>query len=244
MLKIERIDCYYGGVQVLKDVSLDVAPGEILGLLGRNGAGKTTMLRTIMGQIRPRSGRIEFDGKELTGLDPHRIPRHGIAYVPQGRRLFAQLSVEENLRMGLLAGNGGPETLDRVLDLFPVLTGRLRQRAGTLSGGEQQRVAVARVLAQRPSIILADEPVSSLDPLRAAEVLELLTEVQAHHDTTLFMSLHQPRLAIAYAKRIIGLRNGRAVFDGPPETLTDSIMEEIYGGKNLLQFDDAAANSR
>ncbi len=219
MLKIERIDCYYGGVQVLKDVSLDVAPGEILGLLGRNGAGKTTMLRTIMGQIRPRSGRIEFDGRELTGLDPHRIPRHGIAYVPQGRRLFAQLSVEENLRMGLLAGNGGPETLGRVLGLFPVLTDRLRQRAGTLSGGEQQMLATARALCLGPKLLLLDEPSEGLMPSLVAKLLDTIGGLKARGVAVLLVE-QKVEAALQVADRIAFLENGSVRHQATPRELT------------------------
>ena len=218
MLKIERIDCYYGGVQVLKDVSLDVAPGEILGLLGRNGAGKTTMLRTIMGQIRPRSGRIEFDGKELTGLDPHMVPRQGIAYVPQGRRLFAQLSVEENLRMGLLAGNGGPETLGRVLGLFPVLTERLRQRAGTLSGGEQQMLATARALCLGPKLLLLDEPSEGLMPSLLAKLLDTIGGLKARGVAVLMVE-QKVEAALQVADRIAFLENGSVRHQATPREL-------------------------
>ncbi len=219
MLKIERIDCYYGGVQVLKDVSLDVAPGEILGLLGRNGAGKTTMLRTIMGQIRPRSGRIEFDGRELTGLDPHRIPRLGIAYVPQGRRLFAQLSVEENLRMGLLAGNGGPETLGRVLGLFPVLAERLRQRAGTLSGGEQQMLATARALCLGPKLLLLDEPSEGLMPSLVAKLMDTIGGLKARGVAVLLVE-QKVEAALQVADRIAFLENGSVRHQATPRELT------------------------
>ncbi len=219
MLRLERIDCYYGGVQVLKDVSLDVAPGEILGLLGRNGAGKTTMLRTIMGQIRPRSGRIEFDGRELTALDPHMIPRHGIAYVPQGRRLFAQLSVEENLRMGLLAGGGGPDTLGRVLGLFPVLTERLRQRAGTLSGGEQQMLATARALCLGPKLLLLDEPSEGLMPSLVAKLMDTIGGLKAHGVAVLLVE-QKVEAALKVADRIAFLENGSVRHQATPRELT------------------------
>jgi branched-chain amino acid transport system ATP-binding protein len=158
MLTLEKVNCYYGDVHVLRDVSLSVGPGEILGLLGRNGAGKTTTLRTLMGFVKPRSGSVKFDGQELTTLRPHDIPKLGIAYVPQGRRLFTFCTVEENLRIGLLLRGSGKETLDWVLDLFPVLKERLRQRAGTLSGGEQQMLATARALCTAPKLLLMDEP--------------------------------------------------------------------------------------
>ncbi|UCD80658.1 MAG: ATP-binding cassette domain-containing protein, partial [Desulfobacterales bacterium] len=130
MLILERVNCYYDKIHVLKDVSLRLASGEILGLLGRNGAGKTTLLKTVMGLVKSRSGSIQVDGRELTRLSPYEIPRLGIAYVPQGRRLFPVLTVEENLRMGLLVRDRGPETLDWVLNLFPALRELLHQPAG------------------------------------------------------------------------------------------------------------------
>ena len=151
MLTLAGIECGYGEVRVLHGVSLAVAPGEIVGLLGRNGAGKTTTLRAIMGSVRPRAGSIRLDDTELTGLRPHEIPKRGVAYVPQGRRLFPFLTVAENLRMGLLVRSGDAGTLEEVLALFPVLRERLRQRAGTLSGGEQQMLATARALCARPA---------------------------------------------------------------------------------------------
>src|SRR5262245_45163783 len=145
-LRLDRVNSYHGEVHVLRDVSFQVAAGEVVGLLGRNGAGKTTTLRTIMGLLRARPGSITLDGVELTRLPPDEIPRRGIAYVPQGRRLFPDLTVAENLRMGLWVRGGAQETLEPVLALFPVLQERLRQRAGTLSGGEQQMLATARAL--------------------------------------------------------------------------------------------------
>ncbi len=156
MLRLDSINCFYGKIQVLRDISLHIAPGEILGLLGRNGAGKTTLLGAIMGLIKAGSGSIQLDGNELTGLPAHQIPKLGVAYVPQGRRLFAEMSVEENLRMGLLANDQGQETLDWVLGLFPALTERLNQKAGTLSGGEQQMLATGRALCLGPKLLLLD----------------------------------------------------------------------------------------
>src|SRR5262249_6779293 len=152
-LRLDRVNCDLGGAPVLRDVSFYVAAGEVVGLLGRNGAGKTTTLRAIMGLVRARSGSITLDGTDLLRMPPDEISRRGIAYVPQGRRLFPDLTVAENLRMGLLVRGGGLETLEPVLDLFPVLRERLSQRAGTLSGGEQQMLATARALCARPRIL-------------------------------------------------------------------------------------------
>ncbi len=207
MLKLERINCYYDGVRVLSDVSLHLAPGEILGLLGRNGAGKTTTLKAIMGLIKPRAGSIELDGSELTSLQPHEIPRLGIAYVPQGRRLFAGLSVEENLRMGLLVRDSGPQTLDWVLGLFPALTERLRQRAGTLSGGEQQMLATARALCLDPRILLLDEPCEGLMPSLVDTLLETIRGLRARGVAVVLVE-QKVEAVLKIADRIVILENG------------------------------------
>ena len=219
MLRLNQINCYYGGVQVLKEVSLQLAPGEILGLLGRNGAGKTTTLKTIMGLVKPRSGSIEFDGSELTRLAPHDIPRLGIGYVPQGRRLFAGLSVEENLRMGLLVRDSGPETLDWVLGLFPALTERLDQRAGTLSGGEQQMLATARALCLGPKLLLLDEPSEGLMPSLVDTLLDTIEGLKAHGVAVLLVE-QKVEAALKVSDRIAFLENGALRHEATPEELT------------------------
>ncbi len=208
MLVVRDLDCDYGEVPVLRAVSLDVAAGEVLALLGRNGAGKTTTLRAIMGLVRPRAGSVRLDGAELTRLRPHRIPGQGIAYVPQGRRLFPSLTVAENLRMGLLVRGGGGETLEEVLELFPVLRERLRQRAGTLSGGEQQMLATARALCARPRILLLDEPTEGLMP---ALVQRLLETVRALRSRGVGILLVEQRIeaALEVADRVVLLETGR-----------------------------------
>ena len=157
-LEVDAIDCGYGSVRVLKGVTLEVRPGEIHALLGRNGAGKTTLLKAIMGLVRCSAGGIRMAGEDLTRHPPHAIPRFGVAYVPQGRRLFPQMTVEENLRMGLLAGAATPQTLERVLAIFPILAERMRQKAGTMSGGQQQMLAMGRALCLEPHALLLDEP--------------------------------------------------------------------------------------
>ena len=219
MLRLNQINCYYGGVQVLKEVSLQLAPGEILGLLGRNGAGKTTTLKTIMGLVKPRSGSIDFDGSELTRLAPHDIPRLGIGYVPQGRRLFAGLSVEENLRMGLLARDSGPETLDWVLGLFPALTERLDQRAGTLSGGEQQMLATARALCLGPKLLLLDEPSEGLMPSLVDTLLDTIEGLKAHGVAVLLVE-QKVEAALKVSDRIAFLENGALRHEATPEELS------------------------
>jgi branched-chain amino acid transport system ATP-binding protein len=170
MLELKSINCFYGSVHILRDLSLHVDAGEVLCLFGRNGAGKTTTLRAIMGLLKPRSGSITLDGAELTGLPAHEVPRQGIAYVPQGRRLFAELTVRENLEIGLMVRKTGAAALDRVLAALPVLGERLDQRAGTLSGGEQQMLAMARALAIEPRVMLLDEPTEGLMPSMVAAI--------------------------------------------------------------------------
>ncbi len=218
MLRVESINCFYGKVQVLREVSLHIQAGEILGLLGRNGAGKTTLLNAIMGLIRTRSGSIKLDGGELTGLGPHRIPRLGVAYVPQGRRLFPELSVEENLRMGLLAGAKGRDTLDWVLGLFPVLTERLNQKAGTLSGGEQQMLATGRALCLGPKLLLLDEPSEGLMPRVVSQILETVSRMKDHGVAVLIVE-QKVEAALKIADKIAFLENGAIRHQATPEEL-------------------------
>ena len=178
MLELKGINCFYGNVQVLRDLSLSVDAGTVLCLFGRNGAGKTTTLRAIMGLLKVRSGSIALDGVELTGLPAHEVPRRGIAYVPQGRRLFAELSVRENLEIGLMVRSTGRAALERVLAAFPVLRERLAQRAGTLSGGEQQMLAMARAHCIEPRVMLLDEPTEGLMPSMVAGIRKSVQEMK------------------------------------------------------------------
>ncbi len=218
MLRIDSINCFYGKVQVLRDVSLHIQPGEILGLLGRNGAGKTTLLNAIMGLIKVRSGSIALEGSELTGLSPHNIPKLGVAYVPQGRRLFPELSVEENLRMGLLAGTEGQDTLDWVLGLFPVLTERLKQSAGTLSGGEQQMLATGRALCLGPKVLLLDEPSEGLMPRMVDLILDTVNQMKDHGVAVLIVE-QKVDAALKIADKIAFLENGAIRHQATPVEL-------------------------
>ena len=218
MLTLERVNCYYGEVQVLRDVSLNVAAGEIVGLLGRNGAGKTTTLKAIMGLLRSRSGRITLDGRDLSRLAPHEIPRLGIAYVPQGRRLFPYLSVEENLRMGLLVRGDGDDTLAWVLDLFPVLRERLRQRAGTLSGGQQQMLATGRALCASPRILLMDEPSEGLMPSLVERLLQTTRSLTARGVGVLLVE-QKIEAALRVADRVVLLENGSVRYESTAAAL-------------------------
>ena len=218
MLVLEQLNCYYDKVHVLKDVSLRLAPGEILGLLGRNGAGKTTTLKAIMGLVKSRSGGIQLEGRELTRLSPHEIPRLGVAYVPQGRRLFPLLTVAENLQMGLLVRDKGPRTLDWVLNLFPALKELLRQRAGTLSGGQQQMVAMARALCLEPKLLLLDEPSEGLMPSLVEMLLKTIVELKVHGVAVLLVE-QKVEAALKVADRITFLENGSVRGEATPDEL-------------------------
>jgi branched-chain amino acid transport system ATP-binding protein len=221
MLSVEGIDCRYGDVQVLRDVSLGVAAGEVLGLLGRNGAGKTTTLRAIMGSVPPRAGRIRLDGTDLTRLPAHVVPTLGVAYVPQGRRLFPYLTVEENLRIGLLTRGAEAGTLTSVLDLFPVLRERLRQLAGTLSGGEQQMLATARALCARPRVLLMDEPTEGLMPGLIPRLLETVRTLRAGGVGVLLVE-QRIEAALQVADRVLFMETGRIVHETTPGELASN----------------------
>ncbi len=213
MLSVERITCAYGEAEVLHDVSLSLAPGQVLCLLGRNGAGKTTTLKAIMGLVRPKAGSIRLNGAELTRLRAYQIPRLGVAYVPQGRGLFPSLTVEENLRMGLLVKRRGPETLKRIFELFPTLKERLDQRAGTLSGGEQQMVATARALCTNPTYLLMDEPTEGLMPLLVERLMDTVLTLKTHGVGVLLVE-QKIEAALKVADRVALIETGHVRYEG------------------------------
>jgi branched-chain amino acid transport system ATP-binding protein len=218
MLRVDGIVASYGPVQVLRGFSLGLDAGEIVGLLGRNGAGKTTALKTIMGLVRPRRGIIELDGAELTSIPAHHVPQHGIAYVPQGRRLFGDLTVAENLRIGQMVRDTGPDTLDWVLGLFPILVERMRQRAQDLSGGEQQMLAIARALCAEPNVLLMDEPTEGLMP---SMIKKMIDTVAALRDRGVAVLLVEQKVdvALAVADRIAFLDHGAIAEAATPDEL-------------------------
>jgi len=233
MLKIEGINCFYGNVQVLRDFALELQSGEVLCLLGRNGAGKTTLMKTIMGLIKPRGGRITLDGVELASLPPHQVPKQGIGYVPQGRRLFSEMTVEENLRIGLMTRERGPETLDRIHRLFPQLQERLQQRAGTLSGGEQQMLAMARGLCVEPKVRLLDEPTEGLMPTMITAILEAVQALRAEGVATILVE-QRVAAALTVADRIAFIENGQSRETVPPQALrNDPALLHHYVGVGL-----------
>jgi branched-chain amino acid transport system ATP-binding protein len=230
MLDVQAIDCFYGEAQVLRRFSLRLEAGEILCLLGRNGAGKTTAVKAIMGLVPVRQGRIVFDGVDLTRCAPHEIPRLGIGYVPQGRRLFAELTVRDNLEIGLMARRSGLDVLDHVLGLFPLLKERLGQRAGTLSGGEQQMLAMARALCVHPKLLLLDEPTEGLMPSMIARIRESVLELKAHGVTTILVE-QRVDAVLPVASRVAFVENGRVTAMMPvAELAADRHMIDRYVG--------------
>jgi branched-chain amino acid transport system ATP-binding protein len=208
-LAIRDLDCFYHAVQVLHRVSLTLRQGEVLCILGRNGAGKTTLLKAIMGLVPAAAGSIRLGERELTGLSAHEVPRAGIAYVPQGRRLFAELSVAENIEIGLMARGKGSATREAVLDLFPVLRERLSQRSGTLSGGEQQMLAMARALCLEPDVLLLDEPTEGLMPSMIARIRETVGSLSRRGVSTILVE-QRVDAVLPVADRVLFMENGRS----------------------------------
>jgi branched-chain amino acid transport system ATP-binding protein len=210
VLTLTSLTAGYGNVQVLHGLTLALAPGEVLCLMGRNGAGKSTALKAIMGLVPPRAGPITLDEQRIGGLPAHEIPRRGIGYVPQGRRLFAELTVAENLEIGLMTRNHGATTRERVLALFPRLSERLDQISGTLSGGEQQMLAIARALCLEPRVLLLDEPTEGLQPSMIALIRDTVTTLKATGVATILVE-QRVDAALAVADRIAFVVTGRIV---------------------------------
>jgi branched-chain amino acid transport system ATP-binding protein len=230
MLSVESIDAFYGKSHVLFDVSLRAGTDEVVAVLGRNGAGKTTLLRSVMGLTPPRSGRVVFDGRDVTGDSPASIANRGVGYVPQDRRLFPDLTVRENLMMGVGTGEWDPSRVAELLERFPQLEGRLDQRAGSLSGGEQQMVAMARALVREPKLVLLDEPTEGLMPALVPAVGDAIREMADEGYTIVLVEQHVD-LALDLADRVYLLENGRVRAESTPEELrADEALLERYLG--------------
>ncbi|HEX2429401.1 MAG TPA: ABC transporter ATP-binding protein [Aestuariivirgaceae bacterium] len=237
LLNVEGVDAFYGKIQALRNVNVEVNRGEIVTLIGSNGAGKSTLMMTIFGQPRARSGRVVFDGTDVTNLPAHLIARRGIAQAPEGRRIFPRMSVLENLQMG--AGQS-PETrfeedLGRVFKLFPILEKRQAQRGGTLSGGEQQMLAIARALMARPQLLLLDEPSLGLAPLIVRQIFEVIRELNAKEGMTVFLVEQNAFHALKLAHRAYVMVNGRITMTGTGrELLAKPEIRAAYleGGKH------------
>ncbi|WP_428513551.1 ABC transporter ATP-binding protein [Roseovarius sp.] len=208
MLELDAVNSGYGAAQVLRDLSLRVEAGEILCLLGRNGAGKTTTMQTIMGLLPLMSGRITLDGQDIGSLPAHEVPRAGIGYIPQGRRLFAGLSVAQNLEIGLQVRGAGKDVLDEVLDLFPRLRERMDQPAQTLSGGEQQMLATARALCIQPKALLLDEPTEGLQPSMIEAIRRVIVRMREQGVAILLVE-QRVDAVLSVADRVAFIENGR-----------------------------------
>ena len=230
MLEVQGIDAGYGNVQVLKDLSLRVQAGEILCLLGRNGAGKTTILKAIMGLVRAQKGHIRLESKDLRLLHAYEVPRHGIGYIPQGRRLFTEMTVAENLQIGLMTRAQGTEVLDEVLDMFPRLRERLDQRAETLSGGEQQMLATARALCLKPKLLLLDEPTEGLQPSMISLIRNAVVALKKQNVAIILVE-QRVEAVLEIADNVVFIENGRNALATTPEALkTDKALLHRYIG--------------
>ena len=233
MLKLENIHTYYGAIQALNGVSVEVNQGEIVTLIGANGAGKTTLLMTVCGEPRAREGRITFEGRDITREPTHLIMRSGIAISPEGRRVFKDLTVTENLQMGGVFSKGPQveEGLEHVFKLFPRLRERAGQRAGTMSGGEQQMLAIGRALMTRPRLLLLDEPTLGLAPLIIAQIFEIIRTIR-DEGVTVFLVEQNAHKALQVADRGYVLENGRVVLQdtGANLLVNDEVRKAYLGG--------------
>ncbi len=234
MLAIRDLSVHYGPIEALKGVSIDVAQGEIISIIGANGAGKTTLLRTISGLLRPSSGTIRFEGKEIGGTATHAIVRSGLVQVPEGRMVLAKLSVLENLQAaaGVRPDKANvPRDLDRVMDRFPILRERAKQLAGTLSGGQQQMLVIARALMARPKLLLLDEPSLGLAPVIGSQVFAIISEIRREGVTILLIEQNAKR-ALAIADRAYVLELGTLVLEGPAAEVAGhpKVIEAYLGG--------------
>ena len=234
MLEVNDIKVYYGMIQAIKGVSFHVDEGEVIALIGANGAGKTTILHTVSGLLTPKEGTITFEGQDLVKIPGHKIVSMGMAHVPEGRRVFAQLSVLQNLMMGAYTRKDKEEitqTLETVFDRFPRLKERQNQMAGTLSGGEQQMLAMGRALMSHPKIILMDEPSMGLSPLFVNEIFDIIKEVSASGTTVLLVEQNAKK-ALSIADRAYVLETGKIVLDAAADVLmNDPSIKKAYLGE-------------
>jgi branched-chain amino acid transport system ATP-binding protein len=234
MLELRNVCSYYGNIQALKDVSIDVAEGEVITLIGANGAGKTTTLMSISGIVQPRAGEIRFMGKPIHAQSPDRIVSLGISQVPEGRRIFPFLTVQENLDMGAFLRKdreGIKNDRDYVFELFPILAKRRNQAGGTLSGGEQQMLAISRALMAKPKLLLMDEPSLGLAPLIVRQIFKIIAKINAEHNTTIFLVEQNANLALKVADRGYVMENGRiTLVDSSKNLLVNEEVKRAYLG--------------
>lgn len=234
LLTVENLEVYYGVIRALKGISFEVNEGEVVALIGSNGAGKTTTLHTVTGLLRARSGSIQFEGKELTRIPAHKIVSMGMAHVPEGRRVFQQLTVLENLKLGAYTRRDKGQiahTLAKVYERFPRLKERKNQVAGTLSGGEQQMLAMGRALMSNPKIILMDEPSMGLSPLLVTEIFDIIQEIKAAGTTVLLVEQNAKK-ALSVADRAYVLETGSIALSGnAADLMNDDSVKKAYLGE-------------
>ncbi|MCX6341401.1 MAG: ABC transporter ATP-binding protein [Armatimonadota bacterium] len=233
MLNIQELNVFYGAIQALNNVSISVNPGEVVAIIGSNGAGKSTLLRTISGLIRPRSGSITYQGKELTTMAPHNIVKLGLSQSPEGRRIFTNMTVQENLQLGAFLRTDHAEVakdMEMVLERFPRLRERFKQNSGTMSGGEQQMLAIGRALMSKPDILLLDEPSLGLAPFLIAEIFSIVLDLNKDGKTILIVEQNANR-ALEIAHRAYVLETGEMVLEGTgKELLVNPKVKEAYLG--------------
>ena len=232
MLKVEDMHVYYGAIHAVKGVSFEVNEGEIVALIGANGAGKSTVLKTISGLMHPRSGSIQFDGQDISHTDAYKLVRHGLAHVPEGRRIFLQMTVQENLEMGAFTQKEvSKEDLERMFTLFPRLKERRKQIAGTLSGGEQQMLAMSRALMSHPKLLMLDEPSMGLAPILVDQIFDIIKELHAAGTTILLVEQNATK-ALQIADRAYVLETGNITLAGTGAELanSDEVRKAYLGG--------------
>ena len=234
MLKVENINVYYGAIHALKGISVEVKEGEIVTLIGANGAGKSTILRTISGLLRTKTGNVLFEGNSVAAMAPEEIVKKGISQVPEGRRIFANMSVEENLELGAYIRSDKPgirKDIDKVFERFPRLGERRKQIAGTLSGGEQQMLAIGRGLMSQPRLLLLDEPSMGLAPLLVKEIFSIIKEINAS-GTTILLVEQNANMALSIAHQAYVLETGRITLSGSAKELKESeeVRKAYLGG--------------
>ena len=234
MLEVKDLNVYYGAIHAIKNISFEVNEGEIITLIGANGAGKTTTLHAVSGLLKPKSGSIHFCGKEITHTDAYKIPKLGLAQVPEGRRVFANMTVLENLEMGAYIRNGKEnlnEEYERIFERLPRLKERRKQAAGTLSGGEQQMLAIGRALMSKPKMLLLDEPSMGLSPILVQEIFSIIQDVNKTGVTVLLVE-QNAKMALNIANRAYVLETGQVVMSGDAKELSNNeqVRKAYLGG--------------